>query len=142
MQYIQAVKEDGHALAEIRALAMRPSLEALGRFDENRVRSRFLETFVPNDTFKIMDDEWLLGFFVVRIKADHHYLDHLYIKPEHQGRELGKLVLHKVVLMAHEKGLPVRLGALKGSRSNDFYTNNGFIKTHEDEFDVYYESPA
>ncbi|SBS26257.1 hypothetical protein MSP8887_00367 [Marinomonas spartinae] len=142
MEYTQAVKEDGYELAEIRALAMRPGLEVLGRFDEKRVRSRFLETFTPSDTFKIVDDETLLGFFVVRVKADHHYLDHLYIKPEHQGRALGKLVLQKIVSMAHKKGLPVRLGALKGSRSNDFYINNGFIKTHEEEFDIYYESPA
>lgn len=142
MEYVNAFESDGSALAEIRATAMKPSLIALGRFDENRVRTRFLETFEPNDTWKIIDNEELLGFFVVRIRSDHHYLDHLYIKPEHQNRKLGKSVVEKIVLDASLQKLPVRVGALRGSRSNNFYVKNGFQKTHEDEFDIYYEHTA
>jgi len=139
VEYIKSKKTDGNLLAEVRALAMKPSLLKLGRYDESRVRNRFLDNFVPESTFKIMESNDLLGFYVVLIREDHHYLDHLYIKPEHQNKNLGKTVLNRVIKNAQKDNLPLRLGALKGSRSNDFYIKNDFIKTHEDEFDIYYE---
>ena len=33
----------------------------------------------------------------------------------------------------------IKLGALKGSRSNDFYVSQGFVKIDEGEYDNYYE---
>ncbi|WP_431688190.1 GNAT family N-acetyltransferase [Hahella sp. NBU794] len=138
-RYENATNQDGDALAEIRAQAMQPSLEAVGRFDANRVRSRFLDTFVPEDTFKIMESGKLAGFFVLRNKHDHLYLDHLYLHPDYQNRSIGGKVLAKVKSEAANKGLPIRLGALRNSKANDFYQKHGFVKTHEGEFDIYYE---
>lgn len=134
-----ALRDDAPELADIRAVAMRPSLETLGRYDENRVRSRFLDSFVPQETWKILLDNILIGFAVVREKPDHLYLDHLYVLPEHQGRGVGKHVLDLVKDEATAKRLPIRLGALRNSRSNDFYRDNGFMKMQEEELDVYYE---
>ena len=142
MEYQKSAESDGLALAEIRAAAMKPSLVALGRYDEARVRTRFLETFDSNDTWKIVDNGELLGFYVVRVREDHHYLDHLYIKAEHQNRQVGKTLLERIISEASAQGVPVRLGALKGSRANDFYVKHGFRKTHEDEYDLYYEYSA
>lgn len=139
MKIENVTADEGPALAEIRAKAMKPSLEALGRFDEERVRSRFLDTFVPSESKKIIEDDQLVGFFVVRNRLDHLYLDHLYIDPKMQGRGLGAKVIAWVKEIAREVNLPIRLGALKGSKANEFYITNGFLKTHEDEFDIYYE---
>ena len=139
IEYQVVEPQDAQILAEIRAMAMKPSLVALGRFDENRVRSRFLETFIPQDTIKLTLEGELLGFYVVRERSDHIWLDHLYIKPEHQNKQLGKKALTRVIELAKGKDLALRLGALKGSLSNAFYQKNGFIQTHEDEFDIYYE---
>lgn len=137
--YQVAQPQDAQILAEIRALAMKPSLVALGRFDESRVRNRFLETFIPQDTITLTFEGELLGFYVLRTRTDHIWLDHLYIKPEYQNKQLGKKALIRVINLAKEKGLALRLGALRGSLSNRFYQNNGFVQTHEDEFDLYYE---
>ena len=139
VEYKKSLKVDGNLLAEIRASTMKPSLLKLGQYDEKRVRDRFLDNFIPEHTFKIIEGNNLLGFYVVLIKDDHHYLDHLYIKPEYQNKKLGSTVLNKLISNAKNNNLPIRLGALKGSRSNDFYIKNNFIKTHEDEFDIYYE---
>jgi GNAT superfamily N-acetyltransferase len=139
MEFLKTEQSDGIDLAELRASAMKSSLVAIGRFDENRVRNRFLETFEPRDTFKVIEKGELLGFYVVREKEDHHFLDHLYIKASHQNRNLGKAIIEKVIADAKANDLPVRLGALRGSRANHFYSKNGFSKTHEDEFDIYYE---
>jgi hypothetical protein len=46
-----ASPDDAQMLADIRVESMRPSLEALNRFDPVRARDRFLSTFVENDTF-------------------------------------------------------------------------------------------
>ncbi len=142
MEYIQSDQADGNELAELRASSMKPSLIALGRFDETRVRRRFLKTFEPGDTYKVVENGELLGFYVVREKEDHYFLDHLYIKVEHQNKKLGKAIIKAVVEVAKSKNLPVRLGALRGSRANDFYIKNGFKKTHDGEFDIYYEFPV
>ncbi|MEP3350875.1 MAG: GNAT family N-acetyltransferase [Marinomonas sp.] len=139
MKYIKSIQSDGNRLAEIRAAAMKSSLEALGRFDEQRVRDRFLESFTPDETFKIVSGDEILGFFVVRNKGDHVLLDHLYIEPRFQNMKIGKDVVDLVKKDATQRDLPVRLGALRGSKSNDFYKKNGFVKTHEGEFDIYYE---
>ncbi len=139
MEFIKANQDDGHMLADIRAAAMKSSLEALGRYDEMRVRSRFLDSFVPSDTVKLVSDSSTFGFYVLRDKRNHFYLDHLYIGPSFQGRELGKAVLERVKKEALAKSYMIRLGALKGSKANSFYQSNGFTKTHEDEFDIYYE---
>jgi len=41
---------DAELLAQIRVEAMRPSLEAVSRFDPERARNRFLSSFQPLDT--------------------------------------------------------------------------------------------
>jgi GNAT superfamily N-acetyltransferase len=139
MQIEQATIDDGVDLAEIRAKAMKPSLEAVGRFDENRVRARFLDKYDPECTKKFFFDGQLVGFYLVRKKADHLLLDHLYIVPENQGSGIGKSVLDKVKAMAKDLALPIRLCALCERKSNDFYKSNGFIFQYEEGFDIYYE---
>ena len=139
IKYIKAKKNDGDELAEIRAMAMRPSLTAIGRFDEKRVRSRFLDAFEPDNTYKIIKNDEILGFYAFTEKENHYYISHLYIKPSYQNMGLGLKVIKKIIEKTKFNNFPIRLGALRDSRSNDFYTKNGFIKTHEDEFDIYYE---
>ncbi len=131
--------QDGHALAEIRAVAMKPSLIALGRYDEQKVRRRFLDSFVPKDTQKILVGDALAGFFVVRDKLDHLYLDHLYIHPDYQKQKLGRAVIEHLAHIAKTRCLAIRLGALRNSPANQFYINHDFIKIAEDDFDIFYE---
>lgn len=131
--------EDAEALAEMRLQAMRPSLEAIGRFDPHRAKQRFLANFDPAQTRKVIIDFELAAFFVVIDNEDHLYLDHLYVSPNHQSSGIGTKLLGVVKAQAREQGKPIRLGALIGSRSNQFYQFHGFIKTHETEFDIYYE---
>jgi GNAT superfamily N-acetyltransferase len=127
------------ALAGLRIAAMRPSLEAVGRFDPDRARQRFLDNFQRDATRKIEVDGCLAGFYVVKDNADYLYLDHMYILPELQGNGLGGSILKRIIAEAQERGLPLRLGALRGSRSNQFYQSHGFVQTHEEEWDIYYE---
>jgi GNAT superfamily N-acetyltransferase len=65
-------------------------------------------------------------------------LDHLYVRPGHQGKGIGAAVLAQVFAEADAAGLQVRVGALRGSESNRFYARHGFVQVEQGEFDNYY----
>lgn len=134
----KAANVDPFRLAEIRVEAMKPSLEAVGRFDPERARKRFLETYVPQDTQIILSNNDLIGFFVVREHPDHLYLDHIYVHPAHQGGGLGRRIIRSVQDQARKAGLPVRLIALRESQANDFYVSCNFVFDRSDDFDNHY----
>ena len=134
---IQASDIDGPELAELRVVAMKPSLEAVGRFDPNRARERFISGFSSLSTWKILINNQTVGFYTYELKEDHIWLSHLYLHPERQNLGVGGRVLDQIKSMAAKHNCPVRLGALKQSRSNDFYIKHGFKRTHDEEWDIY-----
>lgn len=138
LQLIPVSSADAPALADLRVQAMRESLEAIGRFDPQRARERFLASFTPEDTQTLVTDGERIGFVVIRCRPDHILLDHLYILPAHQGRGFGAQVLQRIFAEADAAELPVRVGALKGSRSNDFYRHHGFVLVEAAEWDNHY----
>lgn len=133
-----AIQSDAEALADIRVVAMRESLERIGRFNPQRARDRFLSSFIPSFTRIIFISEEKVGFFVVKPDGPSLLLDHLYIKPEHQNFGIGQIVLNEIFKEADKLSLSVRVGALKESDSNRFYKRNGFLLIEESEFDNYY----
>jgi GNAT superfamily N-acetyltransferase len=130
---------DAEDLARIRVEAMRESLEAVGRFDAQRARDRFLGGFDAACTREIVADGERVGFVVVRPLDDGLLLDHLYLLPAAQGRGLGSAVLAALFADADAAGQRLRVGALKHSRSNAFYLRHGFRLVESAEWDNYYE---
>ena len=133
-----ATAEDAAQLAELRVRAMRPSLEAVGRFDPERARTRLLDSFDPSVTWHILKEGKSVGLLVLREKHDHLLLDHLYVEPASQGQNVGNEVMQYVLSQAKQQGLPVKVGALKGSRSNEFYMRHGFTLESAAEWDNHY----
>lgn len=138
--------DDGPALAALRVAAMRPSLEAVGRFDADRARDRFLRDYDPSLTETIHADGRLAGLLAVRLRPDdrnpdHLWLDHLYIHPDFAHRGLGSAAVRRVQHRAQALGLPVRLGALKQSPANGFYRAHGFRFEREEPWDTCYVWP-
>ncbi len=139
MHILQAQLSDLEDLVALRIKAMQPSLEAVGRFDPDRARERFVNSFSAGNTFKVLIDRQLVGFYVVIEKTDHLWLDHLYIDPEFQGNSLGKRIIGTLKQQAKSKALPLRLGALKESRANAFYLQQGFVPIDRQEWDNIYQ---
>lgn len=129
---------DAETLVRMRILAMRESLERIGRFDPQRARDRFISSFEPSECKFILIDGVSVGFLVVRLIESHLALDHLYVVPEHQRKGIGSAVLGSVLKNADAQSLAVKLGALRDSDSNRFYERHGFAKTAETEWDIYY----
>jgi GNAT superfamily N-acetyltransferase len=132
--------DDAEVLAALRVLAMRESLERIGRFDPVRARERFLSGFSPQHTRHILVDGERAGFVVVKPDGEGLLLDHLYVDPRFQNQGIGAAVLATV--FADALGKRVRVGALRGSDSNRFYLRHGFELVKEDEWDNYYIWPA
>ncbi|XVX18915.1 GNAT family N-acetyltransferase [Actinomycetota bacterium] len=128
-------ESDGPAPAEIRAAAMRPSLERLGRFDEVRVRERFLAAFDPSCAWGLMVQGQLVGCVALRPDADHYWLEHFLLSPEHQGRGIGSRVLEAI--LQHSGDTTVWLNVLQRSEARSLYERWGFRVDHEDPIDVY-----
>lgn len=133
-----ALEGEAAALADIRVAAMRPSLEAVGRFDPARARDRFLSTFRAADTLVIQHDGQVAGVLVLREGDDQLLLDHLYLSPAFQAQGLGRAALQFVFERADARSKVVRVGALKGSRSNEFYVRHGFKLVEQGEWDNHY----
>ena len=115
-----ALEREGAMLAELRAKEMKPGLQNIGRFDEDRVRNRFLENFNLLETQKVTMGNKTIGFYVIKQKDDHMLLDHLYIDPDFQGFGLGSNMLSRIKTVTIEYKPPIRSGALKNSRANEF----------------------
>lgn len=138
LTFLEAAPGDAEALVALRIEAMRESLENVGRFDPARARARFLSTFSAVHTRHIDLAGQRVGFYVVKPRDGELLLDHLYVKPVYQGQGIGAAVLQHVFAQAASLDMPVRVGALRGSRSNAFYRRHGFIEVAQDEFDIYY----
>lgn len=125
--------EDFEALLALRVAAMRPSLEALGRFDPARARERFAGQFHPAAMRWIEADGERVGLLTVHREHDPWHVQHLYVAPGHQGRGVGRWALDGVRREASAAGVAVELEALNGSDAHRFYQRHGFqvLAVHE-----------
>lgn len=138
LHFEPAQLRDAEELVALRIAAMRPSLERVGRFDPQRARARFLEHFTPACTQHLVLAGRRVGVVVLRQDDGQWLLEHLYVHPDHQGQGLGAAVLAEVFRQADAQGLPVRVTALRGSRSNHFYQRHGFELVQKSEWDLVY----
>lgn len=136
---------DFAAMAELRAEALRESLERLGRFDPVRVRERLRDAFVPQGMRHIVRGGERIGYLTLLPRAADGTLrlHHLYLRPGAQGAGAGSWAMAWVQAQARERGCDVTLCALKGSGANRFYLRHGFRPVAEEPFDIEYRwSPS
>ncbi|NUT07320.1 MAG: GNAT family N-acetyltransferase [Hamadaea sp.] len=129
-----ATAADVDAIAELRAVVMRPDLERLGRYDEHRVRQRLRDRFVPDDNRVIEVGGGFAGSVALTPAEDGHWLENFYLDPALQGRGIGSAVLEQVLSQCD---FPVRLQVLQGSPARRLYERHGFTAYAEDAVDVW-----
>ena len=145
LRFEGVIEADFEAMANLRAEALRESLEHLGRFDPVRVRERLRAAFVPACMQHIASDGERIGYLTLVPQASppEFRLHHLYIRPGYQSRGVGAWALDWVKAQAREHGCDVTLGALRDSAANRFYLRHGFTLVEEQEFDLEYRwSPS
>ena len=132
--------EDFESMADLRAEALRESLERLGRFDPVRVRERLRGAFEPACMRHILISGERVGYLTLIPHAGSNSLrlHHLYIHPASQGQGVGAWALEWVKAQGRAAGQDITLGALRGSDANRFYLRHGFRLVEEQEFDLEY----
>jgi GNAT superfamily N-acetyltransferase len=138
--FAPAHEADFERLFEIRLLAMRPSLERIGRFDTERARVRFRNAFRPEHTRLILDPGGqLIGCVAFGPHDGALLLEHFYLVPEAQGGGIGSAILQRLLDEADASAKAIRLDVLRESDARRFYERHGFVETHRDQFDIYLE---
>jgi GNAT superfamily N-acetyltransferase len=134
-----AREADFEPLLALRMLALRESLERVGRFDPARGRARFRDGFSPEHTLLIHDDGVFAGCVTVRDEGPREtWLENLYLRPGIQGRGVGARAMAAILARTDAEGRTVRLSVLIGSPANRFYVRLGFVETHREDVDIYY----
>jgi GNAT superfamily N-acetyltransferase len=128
---------DVEAIAELRAVVMRPHLERLGRFHKHRVRQRLRDSFSQQHTSVILADGAFAGCVTLRPAEDGQWLEHFYLAPGIQGRGLGSAVLRTLLDRTDADGVLVRLNVLQGSAARRLYERHGFTVEVQDPIDIY-----
>ena len=136
---------DFESMADLRAEALRESLERLGRFDPVRARERLRSAFEPACMRHILINGERVGYLTLIPQAATGCLrlHHLYIRPGHQGQGAGAWGLAWAKAQGRQQGKDITLAALRGSAANRFYMRHGFQLVEEQEFDLEYRwSPS
>lgn len=120
---------------------MRSDLERLGRYDEQRVRQRWRDSYDPLHTWAITVRGDLAGSVTLRPAQDGQWLEHFYLAPPLQGSGVGAAVLRELLARADERGTRVRLIVLQGSPARRLYERHGFTVESEDPVDVVMARP-
>ncbi|MEU7752864.1 GNAT family N-acetyltransferase [Micromonospora sp. NPDC049101] len=128
---------DVDAVAELRAVVLRADLERLGRYDDQRVRQRLRDGFVPAYTWVVEVGGAFAGCVALRPADDARWLEHFYLAPHLQGSGIGTAVLRELLDRCDRDGTPVRLNVLRGSPARRLYERHGFTLEAEDPVDVF-----
>ncbi|MFJ8844163.1 GNAT family N-acetyltransferase [Streptomyces cyaneofuscatus] len=132
-----ATPDDVEAIAELRALVMRPDLERLGRYDEHRVRQRLRDAYMPAHTSVLEAGDGFAGCVTLRPADDCWWLENFLLSPGLQGHGIGSALLRGLLDRADAERVTVRLNVLQGSAARRLYERHGFALEREDPVDVF-----
>jgi GNAT superfamily N-acetyltransferase len=139
IKFARASADDLERLVALRLEVLRPSLEAIGRFDPARARKRFTDEFEPEHTRLILENGKLIGCFALMPREKHLYLGHFYVALSHQRKGIGQMVMANIIGAADALNQPIKLIVIEGSPAYDFYQKLGFKMTGTEGVDIHME---
>lgn len=141
--FAPAKADDLEALTELRLAVMAESFNRIARFNPERARAWFAETYRPETTRLIRVGDDMAGCVAFyEVEAGVLKLEHFYLDPRWQGRGLGTVILDGLLAEADAAGARVILTVLRQSDAQRLYDRRGFVVTGHDDLDVYMARPA
>lgn len=123
----QATATDGDLVFAIKKRSIKPYVEAVFGWDDERQRQFVDEMYKMEQIRFIVVDEKAIGFIQVKESTDEIFLANLLIIDEYQGKGLGKELLADLIIKAGKLDKPVRLEVFTiNERAQKFYQQLGF----------------
>lgn len=132
-----AEDSDVEPIAELRAVTLRPALESLGRYEENRVRQRLRDGFAAEHTWVIEVEGEFAGCIALRPADDAYWLEHFYLHPRLHSQGIGSAVLSRMLERCDREHVVVRVNVLHGSAARRLYERHGFTVVTETPVDIF-----
>jgi ribosomal protein S18 acetylase RimI-like enzyme len=129
----QAGPEDfGFALA-LYLESTKPLLIALGRWDEERVRARFVEDFTPERAQMLHADGAEIGWIQVTDNGEGLHLDQLHLIEGYRNRGIGTRLIQALLDRGRRSGKWVGLNVIRGNPAIRLYQRLGFALIGEED---------
>jgi GNAT superfamily N-acetyltransferase len=117
--------------------AMRPTIERLFGWDQDRQDATFADQWLIDEVTLIVRDGSDIGWLQTAAVDGTIFLKQLYLDQPFQNLQIGTSVVQSVLVQAKRGGLAVTLGVVKDSPARRLYERLGFRPTHEDEHKIY-----
>ncbi len=134
VKYVEesATPSDRKILTDLYLNALKESLTAINRFNEEDLARQFMQYYDEFRFIKVLVKNEVAGFYSIKHMPDHIWLVHFYIDPKYQSMGMGTKLLEKIISDAKAIPLPIRLIAIEKSPANAFYLKRGFKLDHSD----------
>ncbi len=108
---------------------LRPSVEALGCWDQAEHERAFREEFALEHISIVQIDGLDVGYLKVEEHGDHLFLAGIYLSALHRRKGLGTELILDLVQRARDESKPLRLRVLRSNPSQLLYERLGFRRT-------------
>lgn len=103
-----------------------PLLIALGRWDEQKVLSRFSESFKPDQIWILTAAGEEFGWFQVSETAEEIHVDQLHLVERARNRGIGTNLIRELQDRAKVSAKILALNVMRGNRAQQLYERLGF----------------
>ena len=97
-----------------------------GQWNAEMQNKFFEEDWASGPSDIIMYNGICCGYSRIDVRADYSVVCELVILPEFQRKGIGTAILRQVISEAEQRGIPVKIGALKENRALELYRRLGF----------------
>ncbi len=124
--------EDQYFAAALYLDSMRRLLSRLGKWDEDRVKRRFRESFRLSQTQIIDLGDADIGWIQVSETAEQFHLHQIHLVQQYRNRGIGGALIAGLLRQAQAEGRPVVLNVIHGNPAASLYARLGFRPVRED----------
>jgi GNAT superfamily N-acetyltransferase len=130
---LRPAQADDYRFAETLYLdGTRPLLQALGRWDEAAVISRFSQSFQRHPAKVICADGADIGWLQISRSAESIHLHQVHLCASYRNRGIGSHLIRGIMERARDAGLPMTLNVIRGNPAIALYLRLGFKVVSQD----------
>jgi ribosomal protein S18 acetylase RimI-like enzyme len=128
--YLRQVEDaDRDFLYRLKTACLKEYVAAIWGWDEAEQRRRFVTSFNPSVSQIVVAYGRDIGQFAVETHRAEIFLSGIYLLPAYQNQGLGGRLLGDLLVVARQRGLPVRLQVMLGNPARNLYGRLGFKVT-------------